>query len=173
MLWGCIHQKKDCLYTSALLHLFLNDIVMWLSCFPSVDTKGRVGQLNAENLTFLLSQRLREGRREEALYAMDNILTVDQQPCTLLRWPGFLHLARPILHLWLCLPNSPNLRCLQPFSLLYGISVFSSLLNYNDWLSHPLTISPQWGTWSQILPFKCANELIYSNNYTKKRQEHF
>ena len=148
MWWGCINQKKDFLYSSALLYLFLNEIVTWLPCFPSVNTNGRVGQLNTENLTFFLSQRLKEGRGVKALYAVDNIFCL---------WLTILVSSSGDLYSYFlqvpfcthdCVFSTLQNQGYLPFSLLYSISVFSSLLNYNDWLSHPLTISPQRGTWS-------------------------
>lgn len=175
MSWGCINQKKDCLYSSALLHPFLNEIVMWLPCFPSVNTNGRVGQLTSETLIFFLSQKLKEGRRVKTLYAVDNIFCL---------WLTILVLSSGDLDSYFlqvpscfhdCVfPTLQNQGCLL-FSLLYSISVFSSLLNYNDWLSHPLTISPS----TRDLEFSVKSSLLnvlrisFIQSITRQRQKHF
>lgn len=114
MLWSYINQKKEYLYTSTLLNLSLNKIIMWLPCFPSVDTNKRVGQLNTNSLTFFLCQRLKEKRRKP-LYAMDNTFWL--WLTTLVLSSGSLKsclnqalLAGSILHPWLCLSNFLQLR---------------------------------------------------------------
>lgn len=96
-------------------------------------------------------------------------------PCTVFRWSELLfeprtshrsHLASMTVF-----PTFHNQVCPSPSSFLSSISVFSFLLNYNDYLWHPFNISPLWGTWSSQSspPLLCVNELICSKHYTKSK----
>lgn len=95
-------------------------------------------------------------------------------PCIIFRWPGFLLLAGPILHPWLCLLNSPKSRMstiltsLQHFYLLIPAELQWLVITSINYLSS--TRDLEFSVKSSLLNV-LSNSFIQS--ITQQRQEHF